>query len=73
MFERLKSWWLAVFLKRYILPDDRKPRRYPGAPSNVDLPRHIDHYFERTSDPKFQEVDEKVKVAIANLKVKGFL
>jgi len=73
MFQRLKIWWLAFFLKKSIAPDERRPRKYPEARCDVDAPRHIDHYFERTSDPKFQEVDEKVKQAVANLKAKGFL
>jgi len=73
MFERLKSWWLALFLKRYIQPDNRKPRRYPEQKADTDAPVFRDHYFERTSDPQFQEIDEKVKTAIANLKAKGLL
>jgi len=67
-FTEIKSWFLAHFLKRYVQPDNRKPRKYPEAPFNVDLPRHIDHYWDRTSDPDFVEIDEKVKTAVANLR-----
>ena len=70
MFTEIKA-WLAHFLKNYIKPDDRKPRRYPEAPSNIDIPRHIDHYWDRNSGEAMREIDEKVKTAIANLKVGG--
>ena len=73
MFAEIKAWFLAHFLKRYIQPDDRRPRKYPEARCDSDMPQFRDKYFDRTSDPKFQEIDEKFKQAIANLKVKGFL
>lgn len=73
MWDKLKAWWLAFFLKKYIQPDDRKPQRYPKTRYDIDEPCFIDHYFERTSDPSFAEIDEKVKQAVANLKVKGKL
>jgi len=73
MFAEIKAWFLAHFLKRYIQPDDRRPRKYPEARCDSDMPQFRDKYFDRTSDPQFQEIDEKVKQAIANLKVKGLL
>ena len=73
MFENLKSWFLAIFLKKYIQPDNRRPQRYPEQKGDVDAPVFRDRYFERTSDPQFQEIDEKVKTAIANLKAKSLL
>jgi hypothetical protein len=71
MFAEIKAWFLAIFLKKYIQPDDRRPKRYPEPRCDIDEPRFIDRYFERTSDPKFVEIDEKVKQAVANLKAKG--
>ena len=68
MWDRLKAWWLALFLKRYIQPDDRKPRRYPEPGLDVDLPRFRDNYAERNSDERTQEISEKVQEAVANLK-----
>jgi len=68
MFTEIKAWFLAHFLKRYNLPDDRKPRRYPEAPPDVDLPRFIDRYAERNSDP---EINEKVQEVVARLKAQG--
>ena len=70
-FEKLKSLWLAVFLKNYIKPDDRKPGRYPEPGLDVDLPRFRDNYAERNSDPKTQEISEKVMEAVARLKSQG--
>lgn len=71
MFDRLKSWFLAVFLKRYIQPDDRPPRRYPEYKPDVDLPVHRDRYWERNSDPETQAINEKVQEAISRLKAQG--
>lgn len=70
MFEKLKAWWLAIFLKNSIRPDNRPAKRYPEYKPDVDLPVHRDHYWDRTSDPSFVEIDTKVKEAIANLKAK---
>jgi len=71
MFTEIKAWFLAYFLKRYIQPDNRRLQRYPEQKGDVDAPVFRDRYFERTSDPSFAEIDEKVKQAVANLKAKG--
>lgn len=70
MFEKLKSWWLVLFLKRYIQPDNRPPKRYPEEKPDVDLPVFRDLYWERNSDEKTVEIEEKIKQAISNLKGK---
>jgi len=73
MFEKLKSWWwLAFFLKRYIQSDNRRPKRYPEqGRDTVDGPVVIDKYWERNSDQRTVEINEKVREAVADLKSRG--
>jgi len=71
MFEWLKSLWLAVFLKKSIQPDERRPQRYPEEKPDVDLPRFIDRYAERNCDLDTQAIELKVQEAVARLKSQG--
>ena len=71
MFERLKSWWIALFLKKSIAPDERPPKRYPEEKPDVDLPVFRDLYGARNSDVETLSIDEKVKEAVARLKSQG--
>ena len=71
MFEEIKAWFLAHFLKRYIQPDNRKPERYPEQKPDTDLPVFRDRYWERNSDPETLAIDAKVQEAITRLKSQG--
>jgi hypothetical protein len=71
MFAQIKAWFLAHFLKRYIAPDERRPRRYPEEKPDTDLPRFVDRYAERNSDLETQGINEKVQEAVARLKSQG--
>lgn len=71
MWKILTALWGWIFLRESIKPDDRPARRYPEPGPDVDLPRFRDNYAERNSGETTQEIEEKVKTAIANLKVGG--
>jgi len=71
MFAQIKAWFLATFLKKYIQPDDRKPRHYPEPGPDAEIWTFRDKYAERNSDPKTQEINEKVQEAISRLKSRG--
>jgi len=71
MWDKLKSWFLAYFLKRYVTSVFRPPKRYPEAPPDVDLPRFVDRYSERNSDLDTVQINEKVQEAVARLKAQG--
>jgi hypothetical protein len=68
MFEKIKSFFLATFLKQYILPDDRPPVRRPKHPKYIDPPVFRDKYAERLNDPEFREFNDKVMQAVSNIK-----
>jgi hypothetical protein len=71
IWDTIKGFFVGLHLKRSIAPDNRPPRQYPEEKSYEDVARFRDRYFERTSDPTFAQIDEKVKSACAQLKGKG--
>ena len=63
--DEAKAWFLARWLKR---PPEPLPKPQRPTPEPFDPPVHIDRHIERCSDPKFQEIDLKVRQAISNVK-----
>lgn len=68
MFEKIKSFFLATFLKSYILPANRIPVKRPKRPKYIDPPVFKDRYAERTSDPEFQKFNDMVHEAVSNIR-----
>jgi hypothetical protein len=66
--DEIKSWFLAHFLKSYILPDNRPPVRRPKRPKEIDPPVFKDRYAERTSDIEFQRFNDMIQESVANIK-----
>lgn len=66
IIDEIKTWIIARWLKRpqeTILPRPQKPTK-----EVFDPPVFVDKFEERRSDPKFQEIDQKIMQAVANLK-----
>lgn len=68
MWKILTAFWGWIFLRESIKPDKKIPKKYPEQKPDVDLPRWRDKYTERNSDLRTQEIELKVKEAIANIK-----
>jgi len=70
-FTEIKSWFLAHFLKKSILPDERPSRRYPEPGPDAEIWTFRDKYAERNSDLDTQAIELKVKEAVSRLKSQG--
>ena len=72
MLEKIKSWFLAHFLKRYN-ENTIRPRRYIETHDLHDEVTFRDHYADRYDDDEYRKVDLKVQQALEDLKAKGLL
>jgi hypothetical protein len=67
----IKGLFLAMFLKNYPTQTP-PPKRYPEqGRDTVDGPVFKDKYWERNSDQRTVEINEKVREAVSDLKARG--
>jgi hypothetical protein len=72
----IKSWFLAHFLKRYVLEGQTqniRPMKHIDCGGPDDSPVFRDKFRERHEEKEYQEIDLKVQAVLADLRARGKL